>query len=492
MKIKNISNKIIALTLTILFLMIIFFGIFYNIKIDENKLLFFLIFTLAVISNTFIILYFVISHAKQLKHSIDTVNLYLANAVDGHTDTKLQLNSYHEFTVLSDNINILLENMNNAIGVKNEFISRMNHEIRTPLNAIFGMTQICRNNLSNDKRNECADKIEESADELLNFLNEMLDFNGTESGKLILNNEHIFLKESLTEMITQLEEKFKKKGVSLFFNCSQVENNRIFVDEVRLKQAIKNLLLNAYSCSDENGSIELKIEEFSHINSYSEYVFTVIDNGKGYTPEELEKIFIPFSNTDNNPENNGIGSGLRMAVSHRIVKAMGGYFKVESQKNNGSSFSFYLKLKSSKSLQNAKKSVNKLTEYDFSHKRVLIVDDIDINREILTELLLDTGIEIYCADNGLEAVKAFIQSEEGYYDVILMDMQMPVMDGYSACEIIRKSARSDSSVVIIATTANVSKHDIDHILKCGMNDYIGKPIDTNILYKKIKDLTSSD
>jgi len=387
------------------------------------------------------------------------------------------------------------EGAEQASRAKSAFLSQMSHEIRTPMNAIIGMTQIAHRSDDPEKIKACINQIESSSAHLLGLINNVLDMSKIEASKLELSEDTFSLSDDIDVVVAMLSPKFTDKRVSFVLEKEGIINDLIATDVLRLNQTLVNLLSNALKFSDKGGHVTLSISQTATEAESAEYRFDVTDNGIGMTQQEMTQLFSPFVQADSSITRKYGGTGLGLAISKAIVEMMGGSIWVRSEKGEGSTFSFTIKAKLAKPTKERETDVpntriGKEGEGgDFSALRALIVDDLEINRVVIVELLADTGIKIDQATDGRVAADMFAASPAGYYDLILMDMQMPVLDGVSATKLIRSMERPDAgTVTIVAMTANVFKEDVDQALNAGMNWHIGKPVSYEQLVETIKKL----
>ncbi len=369
-----------------------------------------------------------------------------------------------------------------ASKAKSEFLARMSHEIRTPLNAIMGMTQVAK------KEVEPASKVESSINEistasahLLGLINDILDMSKIEAGKFTLAVEPFSLRAAMEEVTNLMLPRCKEKQIAFQTCYEDIHHISVLGDMLRLKQVLINLLGNAVKFTDKNGTIDFwaKITEENHDNIT--LAFTVADTGIGMTPQQVSNLFVAFEQADSTIATRFGGTGLGLAISQNLVQQMGGVITVTSQPGQGSTFSFTI------TLNKADHSISDPIDdgdhvLDLTGKRILLVEDVEINRLIFTELLADVHLEIDQAKDGQEAVTCFENTPVGYYHLIFMDVQMPVMNGYEATQKIRSLNREDAATVpIIATTANAYREDVDKALEMGMNGHIAKPIDITLV-----------
>ncbi|MDR0556494.1 MAG: response regulator [Treponema sp.] len=388
-----------------------------------------------------------------------------------------------------------------ASKAKSDFLSRMSHEIRTPLNAVMGMTQIALRTDSAEKMQSCLKQIDSSSAHLLGVINDILDFSKLEADKLYLEPVEFSLIDDIGFVVSMMQCRAKERRLSIRLELGEIRNGCLFADSLRLNQVLINLLSNAIKFSPTGGEIRLIVKELADDSAeygagkaekMSVYYFEVVDEGIGVSKEQAAKLFQPFEQADGSIARSYGGTGLGLVISKNIVEMMGGEITLKSKQGEGSSFAFTIRCQASdkKLVKEAENAETDEVEAmpDFSGKRCLIVDDIDINREILGEILEDTGIAIEMASNGNEAFACFKKSEERYYDIILMDIQMPVMDGCTATRMIRSMRRKDAKTLpIIAMTADVIKEDVSKMREAGMNEHLGKPVDLNKLFKILKE-----
>ena len=384
-----------------------------------------------------------------------------------------------------------------ASHAKSDFLSRMSHEIRTPMNAVIGMTQIARSSTDMEKLRSCLEQVENSSNHLLGVINDILDFSKIESGKLSLDIAEFSLKEDLDFVYSMMLPKAKEKNINLRFSAGNIQNDGIVTDSLRFNQVLINLLSNAIKFSSSGSDVCLNTRELGSKDGYSTYCFDVIDFGIGISEFQASKLFKPFEQADGSITRNYGGTGLGLVISRSLAEMMGGGISLTSREGEGSTFTFTIncasKPEAAKKIQSHDISSNDNT-YNFSGKRCLVVDDIDINRTIIIELLSETNLTMDTAENGAEAVEKFKTKKNGFFDIILMDMQMPVMDGCSATREIRRLEKEQGAreVPIIAMTANVMQEDIQKVMKAGMNGHLGKPIELEITLKTMQEQFSKN
>ena len=381
-----------------------------------------------------------------------------------------------------------------ASRAKSDFLSSMSHEMRTPMNAIIGMAKIAEGTSDTGRLRYCLSTIGTSARHLLRLINDILDMSKIEAGKLELHDGPLNIEAMLSSACSMVMDKAKEKKQTLIVTTDTAMHLDYLGDELRLSQIITNMLSNAVKFTPEGGAIQLIVHEAGHTEDFSVLRFSVADNGIGMTEEQISRLFKVFSQADGSIAQRFGGTGLGLAISKNIVEKMDGKVWASSAPGKGSTFSFEITLKRLPSPEAVSASVGHNTEAvakgalapDFSNITLLLVEDADINREIFISLLESTGMTIEIAVNGLEAVEKF-RSHPERYDIIIMDLQMPIMDGYEATKTIRSLALPNARTIpIVAMTANAFRDDIKKCLESGMNDHTGKPIDVEALTSKIQ------
>ena len=379
---------------------------------------------------------------------------------------------------------------------KSSFLANMSHDIRTPMNAIVGITSLIEHECDDgEKVKEYAKKIELSSQHLLGIINDVLDMSKIETGKTTLKYADFSISELLQEMNTVFHPQANEKHQTFVITGEDIQHDWVKGDRVHLMQIFTNLLSNAVKYTQAGGIIQFIVEECQTNSSvYAKFHFMVKDNGMGMSPDFKDKIFDTFTREESSLTNKIQGTGLGMAITRNLVEVMGGTIDVESVKGQGSCFEVLLDLKIAE--QRVAAPTQKIQEnmQDISvlkGMRFLCAEDNELNAEILTELLKIEGAECTICENGEEILKAFEQSAPGDYDMILMDVQMPVMNGYEATKAIRRSSHELAKTIpIIAMTANAFSEDIQHSLAAGMNAHISKPVAMRILEKTVRDIKS--
>ena len=389
-----------------------------------------------------------------------------------------------------------LQTAENANKAKTDFLSNMSHDIRTPMNAIIGMTSLIRHDAGNKaKVIEYADKIDISSQHLLGIINDVLDMSKIEAGKTVFKYTDFSILDFITELNTIFHSQIDEKNQTLTIIKENIRHEWVNGDQVHLMQIFSNLVSNAVKYTQEGGKIQFLVEECETKSSvYAKYRFLVSDNGMGMSADFKDTIFDAFTRAESSLTNKIQGTGLGMAITKNLVEAMGGTIDVESELGQGSCFEVLLDLKIAEDRTVALAAQEETDEQDgnlLQGMRFLCAEDNELNAEILTELLKIEGAECTICENGEEILKAFEQSAPGDYDMILMDVQMPVMNGYEATKAIRRSSHELAKTIpIIAMTANAFSEDIQHSLAAGMNAHVSKPVEMKVLEKTIRSIKS--
>ena len=387
-----------------------------------------------------------------------------------------------------------LQTAENANKAKTDFLSNMSHDIRTPMNAIIGIISLIRHNAGDkEKVIEYADKIAISSQHLLGIINDVLDMSKIEAGKTVFKYSDFSILDFMEELNTIFHSQANEKNQSFIITKENLKHEWVNGDKVHLMQIFSNLLSNAIKYTQEGGIIQFIAEE-SETNSstYGKYHFIVSDNGMGMSADFKETIFDAFTRAESSVTNKIQGTGLGMAITKNLVESMGGTIEVESEPNRGSRFEVILNLKIVENRVVSSTEQIEMHETDsdiLDGMRFLCAEDNELNAEILMELLKFEGAECTICENGKRILEAFEQSVPGEYDMILMDVQMPVMNGYEATEAIRRSSHEQAKTIpIIAMTANAFSEDMQHSLAAGMNAHISKPVDMKLLKKTIRNI----
>ena len=467
-------------------------GVVDNVLMDYQK---------TVLFTTILMAGFILLLFAGLFYSISRLSLADQKAEYEKRKNELHLQTMKEMEVVNQKLkkakNVAteaLQTAENANKAKTDFLSNMSHDIRTPMNAIIGITSLIRHDAGNKaKVIEYADKIDISSQHLLGIINDVLDMSKIEAGKTVFKYSDFSILDFIQELDTIFQSQIYEKKQTLTIIKENIRHEWVNGDQVHLMQIFSNLLSNAVKYTQEGGKIQLLVEEFETKSSvYAKYRFLVSDNGLGMSADFKETIFDAFTRAESSVTNKIQGTGLGMAITKNLVEAMGGTIDVESELGQGSCFEVLMDLKIAEDRTVALAAQEETDEQDgniLQGMRFLCAEDNELNAEILTELLKIEGAECTICENGEEILKAFEQSAPGDYDMILMDVQMPVMNGYEAAKAIRRSSHElAKSIPIIAMTANAFSEDIQHSLAAGMNEHVSKPVDMKILKKTIKSI----
>lgn len=440
------------------------------------------------------------TYYRKIDKYIRVVHLLSQNPVTGHI---------HSFVVAKDQTEMKLEEMKqkNALQdayeeakranqAKSEFLSKMSHDIRTPMNAIIGMAAIAEASLE-DKATvkEAIQNISSASRHLLGLINEVLDMSKIESGKLSLNQEQFSMRELFHNLLVMVKPQVEQHRHTLHMDVDRIEHTYVIGDSLRLQQVFVNLTGNAIKYTPDGGNIAITVREIpASQEGMAGYVCIFEDDGMGMSEEYLLHIFELFSREEDVRTSKIQGTGLGMAIAKNFVEMMNGDIQVESKLGVGTKFTVtvYLELQEDQRHNEQKENQNVspmevFKQMDCSQKRILLVEDVPMNVAVAKQILAMTKVKIEVASNGKEAVDCFLEHEPGYYDLILMDVQMPVMNGYEASSCIRNNSRSDGKTIpIVAMTANAFAEDIQEAKDAGMNAHIAKPFDFQRLAEIIK------
>ncbi len=367
-----------------------------------------------------------------------------------------------------------------ANAAKSEFLSHMSHDIRTPINGIVGMTNIAIKN-SNDpiRVADCLKKIDGSADHLLTLINDVLDMSRIESGKIVIAHQPMDIRTLIENCSSIIDGQILSRQIEFKREFREFEHPYLFGDELHIRQVLINILGNSVKFTHDGGRISFRVNELSSENDKAKFRFEIEDTGIGMSEEFQTKIFEAFSQENNGSRTTYKGTGLGMAISKQFVDLMGGTIQINSQLNNGSCFIVELEFDINYEEREEKKAV---VMDNISGMRILLVEDNELNMEIAQEILTDEGAIVSTAENGQMAYNTFITSPVSSFDAILMDIMMPVMNGYDATKAIRSSSHAQAKTIpIIAMTANAYAEDVQTALEAGMNAHIAKPINISML-----------
>lgn len=456
-----------------------------------------------VLCTTILMAGFILLLFVGLFYSISRLNLADQKAEYEKRKNELHLQTMKEMEVVNQKLkkakNVAteaLQTAENANKAKTDFLSNMSHDIRTPMNAIIGITSLIRHDAGNKaKVIEYADKIDISSQLLLGIINDVLDMSKIEAGKTVFKYSDFSILDFVQELDTIFHSQIYEKKQTLTIIKESIRHEWVNGDRVHLMQIFSNLLSNAVKYTQEGGEIQFFVEECETKSSvYAKYRFLVSDNGMGMSADFKDTIFDAFTRAESSLTNKIQGTGLGMAITKNLVEAMGGTIDVESELGQGSCFEVLIDLKIAEDRTVALAAQEETDEQDgniLQGMRFLCAEDNELNAEILTELLKIEGAKCTICENGEEILKAFEQSVPGDYDMILMDVQMPVMNGYEATKAIRRSSHELAKTIpIIAMTANAFSEDIQHSLAAGMNAHVSKPVEMKVLEKTIRSIKS--
>lgn len=391
--------------------------------------------------------------------------------------------------------------------VKSDFLSRMSHDIRTPMNAIMGLGELAKKNIYNpDKLKDYLEKMQSSGKYLMELIGEILDMSKIENDGIELNAEPFSLSELCQETADMLEQMIQKKQLHFELHIGNMIHDHVVGDSVRVGQIFSNLFVNAVKYTHNGGHIHAELCELFHPRrGLGCYQFIVKDDGIGMSKSFQEKMFQPFERAEDTRVSKIQGTGLGLSITQNLVRMMNGTIEVQSEENKGTCFTVTIYLRYAKNYMEEKQGISKghivysdkkeqeAADSEALRKRqqwkILAVEDNEINRELIRELLQMEGIEVTEASNGWEAVEKFATFEIHYFDAILMDIQMPIMNGYQAARAIRRMKRDDAAhIPIIALSANTFTDDVYQSTKAGMDRHLPKPVDIDILLEVLDEL----
>lgn len=375
---------------------------------------------------------------------------------------------------------------NSASVAKTTFLNNMSHDIRTPMNAIIGFTSLATSHIDNKEQvRDYLEKIQQSSEHLLSLINNVLDMSRIESGKMNIKEEQENLQSLVNGLCDIAQMHIRAKKLNLTVDTKGIIHNDVLCDKLHLNQVLINILTNAVKYTPANGQISFTVKEIRSKPDSATYLFQIKDTGIGMSEDFLKSIFEPFSRATSTTVSGIQGSGLGMAITKNIVDMMGGEIRISSAVGIGTEvlLSFNFKLAEESSVQENRSEAGK--DNDISGTKVLLVEDNELNMEIATAILNEFGCEVITAEDGTIAVEKAKNASEGDFDIILMDVQMPQMDGYEATRQIRALKTGISKIPIIAMTANAFEEDRLSAIEAGMNEHIAKPIDIDNLKEVI-------
>ena len=416
---------------------------------------------------------------------------------DGQTYYVISLNDITEEKAVRRLLRDSLAAAEQASRAKSSFLSAMSHDIRTPMNAIVGFTTLAASRLDQpEKVEEYLNKIKSSSTHLLSLINDILDMSHIESGKVSLDEQPYNLVDLLDDLYSIIQAETSARQLYFSINTESVRHTEVRCDKLRINQILLNLLGNALKFTNPGGFIKVTLDELPGAPvGYGRYRFTVSDTGIGMSPEFVEHIFDPFERERTSTISGIQGTGLGMAITKNLVDMMHGTISVKSTQGKGTSFTVELTLQLACEGATAAAQEAKTQHVDPSHRlrhsRILLVDDNDLNREIAITLLEDEGFTVECAVNGCEAVEKIMDAPSGHYQLVLMDVQMPVMNGYEATKAIRRlNDPTRAQVPILAMTADAFEEDRQKALRSGMNGHLTKPVEIDKLFEALDEVLS--
>lgn len=363
---------------------------------------------------------------------------------------------------------------------KTDFLARMSHDMRTPMNAIIGLSNLAADTENLSELHDYMNKINTSGKQLLSLINDVLDVSRIENGKLEMKREYIMLSDLLKRGVVSSQAVAEEKGVAFRMESKDLEDFLVYVDSLKIMKILTNLLTNAVKFTPQGGTVTVAVENVGKTAEEAEYKITFSDTGIGISQEFLEHIFEPFTQEKREYMTNYTGTGLGMTIVKELVDFLGGSLEIHSELGKGTDISLQLSLQLAQE-QPATKDVTDETD-EKPGGRILVAEDHPLNREIIVKLLQKEGYEVELAQNGKVCVDLFRSHEKGYYDLILMDIRMPEMDGLTAAKSIRKLESGEAnSIPIVAMTANAFEQDIDNSIQAGMNDHLSKPVEPQLL-----------
>ncbi|MBE5902252.1 MAG: response regulator [Lachnospiraceae bacterium] len=383
-----------------------------------------------------------------------------------------------------------LAEANEANEAKSRFLLNMSHDIRTPMNAILGFSQLALDEIDDkEKVTDYLQRIISSGNHLMTLINAVLDMSRIESGKVVLQSEPMSLRQFMKQMANMLQVDAQRRNQSFTVEV-EVKRANIFCDQVRLSQIVLNCVSNAQKYSGEGGKVEVLLRELPEEKSgYGSYRLTIQDNGIGMSEEFVKHMFDPFEREENSTVSGIQGTGLGMAITKHLVEMMEGRIEVQSKKGEGTRVEIYLSFPltaDNEKIQEEKAENRRMP--DLYGATILLVEDIAINQEFMSALLKKTGAEVVVAENGKEALEYVAKAKEGDFQLVFMDIQMPIMDGYEATKAIRELKEPwIQELPILAMTANAFSEDKRKAQEVGMNDYLTKPVDVIELYRKLRE-----
>jgi len=447
----------------------------------KNMLRFFLFFMIPSLIGVAVQMFVVKGGYSAIGISIGMVIMYLQIYIEDINENK-RLKSLEAINEQLEKARMKAEAASEA---KTVFLNNMSHDIRTPLNAILGFSALMAKEKKNPEAvDEYLKKINKSGEYLLSIVNNVLDMARIESGKVIVENSCVDLVEAEAKIKSYFED-FVKSANHNFSSSISITHRYIMTDLSKHQQILMNLISNAVKYSPENGNVYYSLEELPcHRPGYATYKMIIADDGIGMSPEFVEHIFDAFSRERDTTDSKIIGTGLGMSIVKKLTDLMGGTIEIESEKGKGSKFIIICDAEIVENPEEyIKETVDEITsDISFEGKRILLAEDNDLNAEIAMDILSDVGFMMERAENGKVCLDMINRAPDGYYDLILMDIQMPEMNGYEATKRIREMG---NNIPIVAMTANAFEEDKKKAIDSGMNGHLSKPIDVAVVIKTL-------
>lgn len=403
-------------------------------------------------------------------------------------EQKYEIMSFNDISAYIEKRQELLNELDRAYEIsrmKTEFLSKMSHDIRTPMNGILGMLSLMKINLAQGKNiSQYIEKTESLSQFLINLINDILDISRIEVGKMTLSNEVFDFRELAKKIDNMFRKTIEEKGIEFKVDYTDIKNPYVIGDEFRILKIITNFISNAIKFTDK-GEIQLRLAQVSSDTDKGSYLISVKDTGKGIEPEFIKNLFKPFEQEDSKIAKKYGGSGLGMAIADQLAHLMNGEIIADSVVGKGSTFTVYINLPIGEAIEEKKekevpKNIN--SSFSWQDRRILLAEDNTINAEIFVEMLELEGASIDVAEDGAAVIDKFKQMGKGYYDIILMDIQMPVKNGWEAAMDIRKLKDiGGDTIPIFALSADAFVEDKRKSVVAGMNGHISKPINYNEL-----------
>ncbi len=429
----------------------------------------------------------VIKRLKKLEHQADGVASGDMEAIP-KTDAVDEIGAVtNSISVMADNLKEKAAQAKAADSTKTDFLARMSHDIRTPMNAIHGMVEIIKKNPEDKRRvRDCIRKIDISTSHLLVLIDEILDMSKLDNGDMEITTESFDIGEVLQQSLEFAMGQAEERDINVYMDSSDLTVTKVLGCELYTRRIFTNLLSNAIKFNKDNGSVTIEVSENIPDRKRVVYTFSIEDSGIGMSRDFINTAFEPFSQENTGARSNFTGTGLGLAIVKKLVESMGGRIDLKSEIGEGTKFTFSLPFAIDRKVSDSEDQRAELMNSGIKGSHMLLVEDNALNLEIAKFMLEDKGVIVDTATNGKEAVKLFEKSIPFTYDLILMDIMMPEMDGLQATILIRNMMRADAKIVpIVALSANTYAEDIRVSREAGMDDHLSKPIDVDKLYEVI-------